>query len=178
MLLTTFACKKNQVPTDDGELINPIVTPSGEAHSLINGTPWEYLAYISKRQDFPDKFVFDLNRYNDNGLKRGEMSFKNVTLKTGTFYPVQWVYVHGSVDTIFSCSFITLLGEGDPGGDQYVLLKDSAMVFTLDKIETNGEIWGTFSGTLVKKIGEMEYDPASPDTLVFTEGEYHAKLEP
>ncbi|HFA49620.1 MAG TPA: hypothetical protein ENJ95_11460 [Bacteroidetes bacterium] len=118
-----------------------------------------------------------MSHFNENGLHRGEFHFRNFLKIIGTYYPDQYVYAFGtSADSLFTCSFITALGDGDIIGDPYVLLKDSAMVFTVDKISPDGEIEGTFSGTLIKEIVNMEHDPASPDTLVFTEGTYVVKL--
>ncbi len=176
LAFSIISCKEEDFP-DENQSLDPPEFPSGNAESFTNGALWGYDVYVSQRPDFPGKFVLGFNYINENGYKRGTLSIKNITKKIGEFYPEQWTYVQGAVDTVLSFSFYTSLGDGDVAGDQYILLEDSSMVFTLDKIDPSGEIWGTFSGTLLKKIGEMEYDPASPDTLVFTDGKYHAKLD-
>jgi len=178
LILAISSCKKEETFSDTNP-IDPVETEWGEGKVFRNGKLWTFGCIASASPVYPGKFSLVLNHRNENGYLRGQFHFRYFSKQIGTYFPKQYVYEFDSAsDSLFTSDFFTTLSDGDVLGDQYVLLKDSAMVFTLDTIVSNGEIWGTFGGTLVKKIGEMEYDPASPDTLVFTEGEYHAKLEP
>ncbi|HFA49621.1 MAG TPA: hypothetical protein ENJ95_11465 [Bacteroidetes bacterium] len=173
--MALFSCKKEDTPPEI-DSAGPIDIPSGEAQSFKNGEFWTYTGFTTTFQQYPDKFFLVLNHYNQSGYLRGQFAFRNIPTIKGIYFPVQDIYEFGSVDTLLTCSFFSTLGDGDIIGDPYVLLKDSAMVFTVDKISPDGEIEGTFSGTLIKEIVNMENDPASPDTLVFTEGTYVVKL--
>ncbi len=174
LIAILFGCKKDEPITPD---ITPNNLPEGHAHSLYNGILWEYDAYSWEHLNFPGRFNLTFNHYNEYGERSGSLSMNNITFNTGNYFLTEWIYANGNIDTTKQfCDFFTLF-DGDALGDRYIPLNDSAMVLTVDAIELPNQISGRFWGTMVKQIGEMEYDPASPDTLVFSEGTYEVKLE-
>jgi hypothetical protein len=172
------ACKKDEPAVPDFNPYDTLGEPHGQAQSLYNGTFWEYDMYIAEMYGFSEKYTLGLHHYNEYGYLRGQLSIKNVTLDIGTYYLQELVLDSFSTDTTrLLCDFYTIQSDGDVIGDRYVPLNDSSMVFTIDQIDPPGQISGRFWGTLVKWVFEMEHDPASPDTLVISEGVYEVKLE-
>ncbi len=171
LLIGAFiSCQKDK----DTPIVDPLST--GWATVNKNQENWEIRVTAAKRNTVPPLLLFRFANYSSEGFLRGEMHFNNIPIEIGNYIMKEWQYDTGK-DTIRTCTFNTMLGDGDLGGDDYIPLNDSSMVFTVDEINSDNKISGRFWGTMIKKIGEMEHDPASPDTLVFSEGKYEVKLE-
>ncbi|MCS6930522.1 MAG: hypothetical protein NZM43_13625 [Saprospiraceae bacterium] len=153
----------------------------GEANALLNGVPWKATCATTLSDVYPGKFSLLLTHYNSKGFVRGRLSFRHVPIEIGTYYPVDYPVENQSLhDSTLTCSCHSLQDDGDVAGDRYVLWYDSALMFRLERIDSQTkEIWGTFRGMFKKHIFSdigYELDPRSPDTLIFEAGSFHAKL--
>jgi hypothetical protein len=174
LIISFTSCKRDgEEPTD------PSTTrlPDGIATAKNNAEPWEILAFVTKRNIVPPRVQFRFDHYSEEGYLRGGLGFYNLPIATGS-YAMKEKTQASFGDTLLTCSYNTMLYDGDISGDFYVPLHGSSMMFTIDRINLTGDsLSGRFWGTMVKKIIDMEYDPASPDTVVFSEGMYQVRLE-
>ncbi|MDO8366574.1 MAG: hypothetical protein Q7T20_07260 [Saprospiraceae bacterium] len=151
----------------------------GEASAIKNGADWTAICGTKMSDVYPGKFVITFNNFNIFNYLRGQFSFRYVPLLEGVYYPLDYPTEYNALpDSAMTVDFGTLLDDGDVAGDRYIMLYDSAVVFYIDKIDPQTqELWGKFSASLVKYIENgYEHDPGSPDTLIFENGVYHAKI--
>jgi hypothetical protein len=176
VIFMTFGCKKEpEVPIFDESSHE-----WGEATAIRNGTDWKASCYSRSTSKYPNKFTLSLSQYNAANELRSTFNFRYMPFSTGTYYPIN---LHGNSvypsDSVFTMSFNTLRADGDVAGDTYIMWHDSAVVFTVDFIDQKTkEVKGTFKAKLKKYIFPAlgELDPASPDTIIFENGVYHAKI--
>lgn len=150
----------------------------GEAQANRNDKLWSGGCITRVSKVYPDKFSLGLIDRDARGLIRGTWHFRYLPYQTGTYYPLQFEYFGVNPDSSLTCSFFTSI-EGDIAGDEYLMLRDSAVVISIDSIDALGFILGTFSGTFVRVIPPdlgFPLDPASPDTFVFEDGKYRARV--
>ena len=169
-----MACRKEK----NIEPVDPAPTIAGTAQSMYNDVFWEFEIYSTEMIGFPKRYILVFNHLNEYNELRGQFYVNNISLKIGTSFlsELQLADIDNDTTKLHS-DFFTLLSDGDVIGDRYVPLSDSSMVFTVDQVKAGNQISGRFWGKMVKKIGETEYDPASPDTITFSEGTYEVKLE-
>ncbi len=150
----------------------------GDASATKNGLPWTATCGAITSNMYPGKFVFTLSNLNSTNYLRGQFSFRYVPFKQGVYFPLDYPTEFGTLpDSAMTVGFSTFLDDGDVAGDQYVMLGDSAVVLFIDKIDPQTkEFWGRFSATMIKYIEHQEWDPNSPDTLVFENGVYYSKI--
>ncbi len=172
-LLLFSACKKE--PQNPEEEI-----PRGDATALKNGDSWSAVTWSKLSYLDPSTFGLLIENYTVEGYRRGSLHFRRIPYENGTFFFNIYDFVSPSAsDTVQTCTFDTLLDDGDVAGDTYQLVRDSAAWLTVRIKDTStGDIEGEFSAEFVKWLymGE-EYDPASPDTIIFTNGTYHARVQ-
>ena len=173
MMLFSACKKETQKPEEE-------VIYLGDATALKNGDTWS--AKTSGKYFHTDTSTFSLliENYTVDGYRRGSLLFMRIPYKNGTFFFNIYEYGTSSAnDTIQTCTFHTVLDDGDVVGDAYQLVRDSAAWLTVRiKDASTGDIEGEFSAEFVKWLymGE-EYDPASPDTIIFTNGTYNARVQ-
>lgn len=151
----------------------------GEATAQKNGSDWSALCGSKLSDIYPGKLVLTFNNFNNFNHLRGQFSFRYVPFKEGIYYPVDYPTGPSALPhSAMTIGFSTLRDDGDVAGDRYIMLYDSAVVFYIDKIDPQTqEFWGRFSANLVKYIENgYEFDPNSPDTLIFENGVYYAKI--
>jgi len=170
------ACKKEPNPPLEEEDIRKSIF---KGSALKNGSPWSLVCDIwrGKGPEFFNKFSLALLNCNAAGYKRAAFYFDFVPMKVGIYYPMKEEYNSIVKDTLLTAFFATALSDGDVMGDVYIPIRDSSIVLTIDRLDPTGEVWGTFEGTLIKDVREMEYDIGSPDTLKIEQGKYHAKIK-
>lgn len=149
---------------------------NGDAFAIRNGMPWNAKCSTVRSSSYPGKFGLLFMLLDGKGLDRNGISFRHLPYKTGKYYPLQLEYDGTQADSVLTCSCTTTI-DGDLVGDVYIILKDSAAVITIDSIDGVGNISGTFSGTFVRMlIFDKPLDTASPDTFVFSDGKYRARV--
>ncbi len=150
----------------------------GEASATKNGLPWTATCGAASAVAYPGKFIFGINQFNAQNYLRNQLGFRHVPFQEGVYYPLDYPKVYGALpDSAMTVNFDTILSHGDVAGDQYVMLHDSAVVLYIDKINPQTkELWGRFSGAFVKYIEHQEWDPSSPDTLLFENGVFYSKI--
>lgn len=155
-------------------------TPRGNATALKNGDVWNAVTWSKHSYPDPPKFNLLIENYSADGSRRGSLQFSHAPFENGKFYFNAYQYNPPSEsDNIQTCAFYTLLSDGDVAGDTYRLTRDSASWLTVRITDGNsGDIEGEFSAEFVKILffGE-ELDPSSPDTIVFTNGTYKARVQ-
>jgi len=173
-ILLLSACKKEpQKPEEE-------VIHLGDAAALKNGEVWPAKTSGKYFYTDPSKFSLLIENYNADGYRRGSLHFRGMPFKNGKFFFNIFQYELPSAnDTIQTCTFDSVLADGDVAGDAYQLIQDSAAWLTVRITDAStGDIEGEFSGTFVKWLYlGIEYDPSSPDTIVFTNGTYNARVQ-
>lgn len=173
IIFSLSSCKKEtQKPEEE--------IPHGNATALKNGDSWLAVTWSKLSYLDPSTFGLLIENYTVDGYRRGSLHFRRIPYENGTFFFNIYDYVSPQAsDTVQTCTFDTLLDDGDVAGDAYQLVRDSAAWLTVRITDAStGDIEGEFSAEFVKWLymGE-EYDPASPDTIIFTNGTYHARVQ-
>ncbi len=111
---------------------------------------------------------------NEKKFKRENLNFFKIENKVGV-YPIIPTDIR-TIDSLHGSSYGTLIDDG-VGGDSYDLIEGIIENrFTIDKKEGD-EIWGTFQVAFVKDKTYLPEDPTAPDTVVFTHGQFHTRLQ-
>ncbi|MCW5924971.1 MAG: hypothetical protein KIS77_21805 [Saprospiraceae bacterium] len=173
MMLFSACKKETQKPEEE-------VIYLGDAIAMKNGETWSAKTSGKYFHTDPSKFSLLIENYTVDGYRRGSLFFRGMPFEEGKFFfNILNYQSQAANDSVQTSTFHTMLDDGDVIGDSYQLVRDSAAWLTV-RIKDAGisDIEGEFSAKFVKWLymGE-EYDPASPDTIIFTNGTYHARVQ-
>lgn len=169
------SCKKPEPIIDEGPAAE---RDWGDLNASKNGSSWHAKCQTRLHINYPDKFSLGFAQYNAAGFLRNSLNCRNLLYRTGEYFPAQLLYDGSQPDSALTISCYSVLSDGDVAGDTFVMIRDSAVVVSIDSIDyTSGIIAGKFSGTFVKVLTfGMEFDPSLPDTLIYTNGHYRAHV--
>lgn len=159
------SCDKNDDPLDKFYW--------GEVTALKNGAVWEGRprCLIDKPYGQGIDFIFDM--FNEQKFKRDDLFIYKIPFEVGTF-PLSISDIR-VIDSLHGAEYFTLVDDGT-GGDSYDLLEGIiSNQITIDRKEDE-EIWGTFQIAFARDTTFPSEDPVSPDTIIFTKGQFHTKI--
>ncbi len=166
LFITLSACNKDEFNISD--------THPGIATAKKNGVNWQ--ANVRSGPNVPIDFgiFLDFSHYNESGFLRSYSDFYKIPFAEG-----KYILTNSDIraeDSIPGAWFGTAQDGGDAGGDGYdILTADNIEDYIeITRIEGN-DIYGTFQVSFAKHLRIPEEDHTSPDTIVFTEGIFHAK---
>ncbi len=172
-LILLFTCNKD----DDG---NPYYWNRdywGEATALKNGEQWNALIYGHRRSvptHIGASFSIDVyDVFGDVGFWRQALSFFRVPLEKGTYNLVKSV----AQDSLESpgANYIFILQDGDVAGDLFTILESEENYIEVLSFDDD-EIAAGFQVTFVRYNLETISNPEVPDTIRFTNGYFHTRL--
>ncbi len=147
----------------------------GSINAIKNGEAWEGKLYAVINKPFEQGIDIIIERFNEKGYKREYLFMSKIPLEVKKSKLNQTdVRI---IDTLVGGDYGTLLDDGDVAGDDYLLLDDSIDDF-VEITETKGkEIKGKFQMSFVKDLRFGEADPTAPDTVIFTDGVFHTRIQ-
>ena len=79
------------------------------------------------------------------------------------------------IDSLHGAVYHTLQDDGTAGDSYYIIegIVDNWLKITKKEED---ELWGEFQVAFVKDLKYGEQDPAAPDTVIFTKGNFHTRL--
>ena len=163
-LVFTISCNKEK---------NEIDEYWGEAGAYKNGIEWTCLP-LAGISNINDKLFISCNTYSDEGYHREELLLFKIPLNEGE-YDVERTEERDEDDKV-GAKFFTSVDDGDVTGDIYYISEsDSLSIIAITKIEGK-EVWGTFNLILFRDTTRAIQYPDVPDTLIFTDGQFHTKI--
>ena len=146
----------------------------GEASVLSNGELQEARIRASPSARNNLGIAIQIHFFNEQNIQRGGLNLFKIPYELGSYMLSKTQTV--DMDSLSGASFATRVADGDVIGDFYDLLEgEIENEVTIDRIEDE-EIWGTFQVAFVKDTTYGEGDPTAPDTLIFTDGQFHTKV--
>lgn len=146
----------------------------GEASGTKNYiTSWEAKPRCVVNKPYNQGVDIIMNVFNDKGFMREELFFYKIPNEVGA-YEITKSSLH-AVDSTHGASYGTLIDDGTSGDSYYLIQGLIENKFTIDK-KVGSEIWGTFQVAFVKDKTSPPEDKTAPDTVIFTNGKFHAKL--
>ncbi|SHI93270.1 hypothetical protein SAMN05444280_10850 [Tangfeifania diversioriginum] len=111
------------------------------------------------------------NIFNEYGFLRENLSTGNIDPLIGK------QKIPGSrTDTLYS-RYITIMADGDVTEDQFIVLEDEDNFIDIQQLDMDKmEMSGIFQVTFVRDANDRITNPSLPDTIRFTEGEFHLKI--
>lgn len=163
-----YSCKEEQ------SLIPDIYW--GEVSAIKNGQPWSGLIYA--RPNEPYGFYIRIEVFNEQEFHREALTIFKIPneLKKNRIDTVQ-----AEIDTLLTgASYATLVDDGDVLGDLFKVYEgemENYITITSYNEET-GEVRGNFEVAFVFGEGVVgtKSDPTAPDTIRFTNGQFHTKI--
>ena len=172
-LILLFTCNKD----DDG---NPYYWNRdywGEATALKNGEQWNALIYGHRRSvptHIGASFSIDVyDVFGDVGFRRETLHFFRVPLKKGIYEFVKSI-AQDSLDSP-GVRHLYILQDGDVVGDLFTILESEENYIEVLSLEGD-EITAEFQVTFVRDDLESISNPEVPDTIRFTNGYFHTRL--
>lgn len=159
------SCKKNNDPLDKFYW--------GEVTALKNGAEWEGRprCLIDKPYGQGIDIIFDM--FNENNFLRDDIFIYKIRDEVGT-YALSITEIR-DIDSLHGAEYFTLIDDGT-GGDSYDLL-EGVIENKITIVKKDGEeFWGTFQIAFARDTTFLSEDPSSPDTVIFTNGQFHTKI--
>ncbi len=165
-ILCFIACRKNE---DE-----PIIIDGVDNHWGVGTAIKGNLAWSAKMRAVPDaddstKIEIILDNYLNDIRKEG-ITVSHIPKKVGTYPIVDQSQVKGVKAVLY-----TISNEGDVLEDTYFGIENAANFISIDSIKSNKEIKGKFNVTFF--IQQPKWNKNNLDTLIFTDGIFHAKIE-
>lgn len=180
LILVTCRKKDDPVPywgevsaSINGQSWNQQFTMGQSWRIKISGVPGND---VSNHPCNQNTFGLQIHRFNSEDLWREALSFTKIPRQPGT-YALTGEPGPCEIDTLPAASFATLQDDGDVLQDYYVLVKAENNYVTVNSFNaSNGEVSGTFGATFVID-SRSKLEPSSlPDTLRFTNGQFHTRF--
>lgn len=150
----------------------------GSITALKNGVEWEAQIHGANNTRQPENFDILASKYNSQGYRRGHLSIQYIPrdITSGKLN-------QGScgIDCFspYQISYRTVSDDGDVVCDSYRLLEDvqneNVLIISDFNSKTN-EFRGSFTATFIIVDGTDKCDPNAPDTIRFTNGQFHSKI--
>lgn len=148
----------------------------GTITALKNGEQWSAEIHGADSNGQFDYFSIGVNRYNQQGYRRENLSIQFIPKEV-----IKGTLVENcglNCNYLFETGFRTISDDGDVICDTYRIVEELANENWIEITEFNSEnkeFAGTFSATYA--IDEQEKcNPNAPDTIRFTNGEFHSKI--
>jgi hypothetical protein len=156
LLFLSISCNKEKIKIDEYW---------GEATATKNGVHWN--SYPSGGiSNLDDRLFVSCNTYSKEGYHREQLLMYSIPIEINDYIITK---------SPAKVKFYTSTDDGDVTGDIYNISdSDSLSLVSITRIEGK-EVWGTFSLTLYRDTSRV-HDPGVPDTLIFTDGEFHTKI--
>lgn len=148
----------------------------GNSTALKNGANWNSEAIHTYYNVFHlNNIDFFMEVYNSHGEMREDLYFFNIPI---SFDEKQIYNVKNNTDNQFiGAAYTTLSHDGDVVEDRFVVLEDENSFIQLESINSKtNEIKGKFQITLVRDTSDRITNPSLPDTVRFTNGNFHIKI--
>ncbi len=156
LMLFAISCNKEKIEIDEYW---------GEASATKNDTHWT--SYPSGGiSNLDDRLFVSCNTYSKEGYHREQLLMYSIPMEVNDYVISK---------SLAKVKYYTLTDDGDVIGDKYYISElDSLSTISITEIDGE-EVWGTFSLTLYRDTSRV-HDPGVPDTLIFTDGEFHTKI--
>ncbi|MBK8193272.1 MAG: hypothetical protein IPK76_08700 [Lewinellaceae bacterium] len=145
----------------------------GEISVLKNGEPWsgKIVALPSTISDA--KFNISIMTYDENDIPLDELGFIKIPKKSG-MYPLSFTFSQPPDDSLVGANYFH--GYDDELYDIYSISEqDSTSYLEITEFnEKKGEIRGKFNVTMYRTLAGSWN---GPDTLVFTDGAFHTRID-
>lgn len=148
----------------------------GEASAIKNGEPWNGLIYAQPDEPYGYGFSISINAFNKQQILRENLHF----------YKIPYIVKKNKIDTIelridtvlTGASYNTILDDGDVLGDIFDVYNGASenYIRVTSYDENSGEVRGEFAVTFVFDETDNRSDPTAPDTIRFTNGQFHTKI--
>ena len=148
----------------------------GEASATKNGQPWSGLIYAQPNEPYGYWFDISIRVFNTQEFLRESLFFFKIPY---AIQNNQIDTIEARVDTTRTGAFYaTLVDDGDVVGDIFDVYNGESenyiSVTSYDK--SSGEVRGEFAVTFVFDVTDNRSDPTAPDTIRFTNGQFHTKI--
>lgn len=152
-----FSCEKEELS-------------GGIATAEFNGMPWQGVANVGIAGLYSDRVSMAIKVFED-GITKEAMSFRFLPKEIGD-YSQDFI----ATDSLVRFYYSTLGFDGDALKDIYNLDEANQSNFiSIDEL-TETEIKGKFELTFLIDTIRMKIDPSAPDTIHFTNGKFHSKI--
>ncbi len=148
----------------------------GTASAKMNGEDWKGNVRSGPNEPVDFGIFIDITHFDEVSphYQRSVTVYHKIPFEKG-----KYVVNNSSIRTENSISGAThdsIEDGGHVGGDGYDVLTEDDIEDYIEIIRIEGnDIYGTFQGSFAKHLRIPERHHAAPDTVIFTEGVFHAK---
>ena len=148
----------------------------GEVSALKNGQPWKGLIYAQPNK--PYGFFVRIDVFKNQEFHREALTIFKIPydIQKNTIDTIRF-----EIDTALTgASYATLVDDGDVLGDGFKVYEGETenYITVTSYNEETGEVGGEFEVTFVfSEPGGNRSDPSAPDTIRFTNGQFHTKVK-
>lgn len=162
-----ISCKKDD-DSDNGRW--------GTASALRNGESWtgEPTAF---ENNYPSEtgIIIILRSINNAGFDKDDLAFLKVPISINRYSLSLTTLL--AIDFLIGAEYTTLLSDGHVVGDIYYLLTDDSVEDYIEITEISGdEIKGNFQVSFLRDTTSAPVSASTPDTLIFTGGQFHTRI--
>lgn len=148
----------------------------GEANAYKNGIKWEAYTHTSTFRNDSNKIDIIISTQDKNNIVREHLNILNLSLELGK-HSIDTIYGSTLLNN-FGITYTTLVDDGDVIGDEYYSParneENHVVVDSYDSI--TGDLSGRFNFYLV--LGDrIKFDHSLPDTMRFTDGNFHIRIK-
>ncbi len=148
----------------------------GTASAEMNGEDWKGSVRSGPNEPVDFGLSIEIAHFDEVSphYKRSFIGLYKIPFEVGKYVVTN--STSRSEDHIPGANYRTIEDGGDAGGDGYDVLTEDDIedYIEITRIEGN-DIYGTFQGSFAKHLRIPEEHHAAPDTVIFTEGVFHAK---
>lgn len=145
----------------------------GEVAAKKNNEAWSGKIRCLENKPYNQGIDIDIDVYNSKKFRSENLFFYKILNIEGV-YMIDSTSVR-DIDSLSGASYGTLQDDGT-AGDSYNIIEGIIDNWLKITKKEGDELWGEFQVAFVKDLKYGEQDPAAPDTVIFTKGNFHTRL--